>query len=107
MLAVDALDSPIVHSDALLVLVVGAFAQILVASAAYLGPVVRAGGHRRLGAGFEIMKSWPGAVAANAAAVALLVGLRQVAAVVIAAWAADTAVRVALLFQPMPAESAE
>ena len=99
VLAVDAVDSPIVHSDALLVLVVGAFAQILVASAAYLGPVVRAGGHRRLSAGFDLMKSWPGVAAANVGAVALLFGSPQVAVVVIAAWALDTAVRVALLFR--------
>lgn len=106
VLAVDALDSPIVRSDALLVLVVGAYAQILVASAAYLGPVVRAGGHRRLGAGFELMKSWPGVAAANVAAGLLLFGLRQAAAVVIAAWALDTAVRAVLLFRPAPGDAA-
>lgn len=105
-LSVEAFDSPIMHSDALLVLVVGAYAQILVASAAYLGPVVRAGGHRRLGAGFELMKSWPGVVAANVAAGLLLFGLRQVAAVVIAAWMLDTAVRAVLLFRPAPEEPA-
>lgn len=99
VLAVDALDGPIAHRDALLVLVVGAYGQILVASAAYLGPVVRAGGHQRLSAGFRVMKSWPGVAAANAAAGLLLFGLRQAAVVVIAAWALDTAVRAARLFR--------
>jgi nitrite reductase (NO-forming) len=102
VLAVDALDGPIAHRDALLVLVVGAYGQILVASAAYLGPVVRAGGHQRLSAGLALMKSWPGVIAANVAAGLLLFGLRQAAAAVIAAWALDTTVRVALLFRRRP-----
>lgn len=106
VLAVDALDAPIVRSDALLVMVVGAYGQILVASLAYLGPVVRAGGHRRLGAGFELMKSWPGVIAANVAAALMLFGMAQAAAVVIAAWALDTAARVALLFRSVPEETA-
>ncbi|HRD99682.1 MAG TPA: hypothetical protein PLV68_00185, partial [Ilumatobacteraceae bacterium] len=55
-------------------LVIGGFAQILVASLAYLGPVLRGGGHRRLSAGFAITRSWTSLAAGNAAALAALTG---------------------------------
>lgn len=102
ILAAVAVDAPIVRSDALLSLVVGGYAQILVASAAYLAPVVRAGGHQRLSAGFGLMKSWPGVVAANLAALLLLIGARSAGAIVVALWALDTVVRAALLFRSEP-----
>lgn len=100
VLALDARDAPIAHSDALSSLVVGGYAQILVASVAYLAPVVRAGGHQRLRAGFELMKSWPGVAAANVAALLLLLGARPVAVAVVGFWVLDTAVRAVLLFRP-------
>jgi nitrite reductase (NO-forming) len=71
-------------------LAVGGFAQILIASLAYLGPVLRAGGHERLGAGFATTSSWPGLVLANVAAVALLVDVRAAAVVAAVGWAGDT-----------------
>jgi MFS family permease len=55
-------------------LVIGGFAQILVASLAYLGPVLRGGGHEQLTAGFAITRSWVSLTAGNMAAVAALVG---------------------------------
>ena len=57
-------------------LVIGGFAQILVASLAYLGPVLRGGGHRRLTAGFAITRSWVSLAAGNAAALAALARAR-------------------------------
>lgn len=75
----------------LMALVVGGYAQIFAASLAYLGPVLSAGGHERLARGFATTGSWPGLVAGNAAAVALVAGgpWQPVAVLVIGAWAAD------------------
>jgi len=83
-----------------LVLVVGGYAQILAAALAYLGPVLRGGGHERLGGGFRVTRSWPGLIAANVAAVALLLDARPVAAAALGVWLVDTLVRVALLVAP-------
>lgn len=82
---------------ALRALAVGGFAQILVASLAYFGPVLRAGGHRRLAAGFATTRSWFGLAAGNVAAALLLADREAAAVVVLAAWAFDTAARAARL----------
>jgi nitrite reductase (NO-forming) len=63
-----------------LALVIGAYAQILVASLAYLGPVLRGGGHERLSAGFRLTRSWESLVLLNVAAVAAAVGAVPLAA---------------------------
>ncbi len=78
-------------------LVIGGFAQILVASLAYLAPVLRGGGHRRLTAGFSATRSWVSLVVANAAAFAALAGQLVVVAVMLSVWLADTAVGAARL----------
>jgi nitrite reductase (NO-forming) len=78
-------------------LVIGGFAQILVASLAYLGPVVRGGGHRRLTAGFALTRSWPSVIAGNTAAVAALAGQRSVLLVAVVVWVVDIVVRALLL----------
>lgn len=70
-------------------LVVGAYAQILVASFAYLAPVLRGGGHVRLGAGFAVTRSWPGLVLGNLAAVAALAGATTLLLVALVVWAGD------------------
>jgi hypothetical protein len=77
----------------LLALVVGGFGQILVASLAYLGPVLRGGGHRQLAAGFAITRSWISLAAGNAAALAALTGHERVLAAVLVAWLTDMVVR--------------
>jgi hypothetical protein len=74
-------------------LVIGGFAQILVASLAYLGPVLRGGGHRRLTAGFAITRSWISLAAGNVAAVAALVGHGPTLAAALALWLTDIAIR--------------
>lgn len=79
------------------VLVVGGFGQILVASLAYLGPVLRGGGHQRLTAGFGITRSWISLASGNAAAFAALAGHGPVLAAALALWLTDTAVRAARL----------
>lgn len=74
-------------------LVIGGYAQILVASLAYLGPVVRGGGHQRLTAGFAITRSWVSLAAGNTAALAALVGHGPTLAAVLAVWLTDVAIR--------------
>jgi nitrite reductase (NO-forming) len=78
-------------------LVIGGFAQILVASLAYLGPVLRGGGHQHLTAGFAITRSWLSVAAGNTAAIAALAGHDTMLAVALAIWLADVAIRAARL----------
>lgn len=74
-------------------LVIGAYAQILVASLAYLAPVIRGGGHVKLTAGFAATRSWPALVLGNLAAVAALAGAGTLVLVALVLWAGDTAWR--------------
>ncbi|WP_162941460.1 hypothetical protein [Desertimonas flava] len=74
-------------------LVIGGFAQILIASLAYLGPVLRGGGHRQLTAGFTITRSWVSLAAGNAAALAALAGRDRILVLVLAIWLADLVLR--------------
>ncbi|MEZ5269416.1 MAG: hypothetical protein R2789_12940 [Microthrixaceae bacterium] len=89
------------RSTSLRVLAIGGFAQILVASLAYLAPVIRGGGHSRLTAGFAITRSWIGLAAANVAAVAVAAGWSVVAGAAIVLWLIDTIVRALRLWDPM------
>jgi nitrite reductase (NO-forming) len=82
---------------ALLAVSVGGVAQIVVASLAYLAPVLRGGGHQHLTAGFSATRSWVWVVAANTAAAALLLDRSVLAALALAAWAIDVVVRSTLL----------
>jgi nitrite reductase (NO-forming) len=74
-------------------LVVGGFVQILVASLAYLVPVLRGGGHQRLSTSFAATRSWTALVAANAAGLACLAGRPGTAAVALAVLAVDVVAR--------------
>ena len=78
-------------------LVIGGWAQILVASLAYLGPVLRGGGHRRLTSGFAVSRSWLSLIAANVAATAALTGHDRTMGVALVVWLADFAIRATLL----------
>ncbi len=98
--AVDVLGVGLARSDILAALVVGGLAQILVASLAYFGPVLRGGGHEHLTAGFATTRSPVSLVVANVAAVALLVGATRVGAVFLVAWAVDVGVRAVRLALP-------
>lgn len=71
------------------VLAIGGIAQILVASLAYFGPVLRGGGHVRLAAGFLITRSWPSVLLGNTAAVSILIGAEGVTAAASLIWVAD------------------
>jgi nitrite reductase (NO-forming) len=81
----------------LVVLVVAGYAQVLWGALAYLLPVLRGGGHQRLAAGFATTRSWVGLVAANIGGLALALAVPLVAAVAVAVWTIDTAVRIALV----------
>lgn len=74
-------------------LVVAGYAQILWGSLAYLLPMLRGGGHERLGEGFAATRSWTGLVAANTAGVAFLASAPAVAAAAVAVWVVDAGVR--------------
>lgn len=74
-------------------LVIGGFAQILVASLAYLGPVLRGGGHERLTAGFATTRSWLSVVAGNVGAVGALVDRPVLMLTAMAVWLADITAR--------------
>jgi nitrite reductase (NO-forming) len=92
-LAAVTADGPSGQGPILRALAVGGLAQILVASLAYLGPVLRGGGHERLTQGFALTRSWPGLVLANVAAASLAASWWRPAQVALVAWALDTAVR--------------
>lgn len=79
------------------VLLVGGYGQILVASVAYLAPVVHGGGHERLSAGFELHGSWVAFGTVNAAAFAAVAGAWALTVVLVVATAVDTAVRSTLV----------
>jgi nitrite reductase (NO-forming) len=74
-------------------LLIGGVAPILLASLAYLGPVVRGGGHRRLAAGFRVTASWVSVVAGSVATVASAADRITVLAAAVAVWALDLAIR--------------
>lgn len=81
------------------VVVVAGYLQILWGSLAYLLPVLRGGGHERLGAGFTTTRSWLGLAAANAAGVALVLDAGTVASIVLVVWGIDTAARLGLVLR--------
>lgn len=83
-------------------LVVGGFGQILAASLAYLGPVLRGGGHELLTAGFAITRSRVSLVAGNLAAIGALFDLPWLLAGALVVWVADVAVRALRLVRGRP-----
>ena len=87
------LDQQVMGGRALQVLAVGGFAQVLLASLAYFGPVVRAGGHIRLTAGFAITRSWWSLAGINVAAAALATGHQPIAVVAAGVVGVDLVVR--------------
>ncbi len=97
LLGFEALDGKVVSTRLVTVLVVGGYAQIIVASLAYLGPVLLGGGHERLAAGFATTRSWPSLVLGNTAAVAALCQWQEALAVLVAVWGVDIAWRAATL----------
>lgn len=85
---------PAFPGDSLVVLAVVGYGQVLWASLAYLLPVLRAGGHERLTAGFAATRSWPALLAANLAGAALVIGAGVAAGVLVAVWLVDAGWRV-------------
>jgi nitrite reductase (NO-forming) len=91
---------PAFPEPAVVALVLGGYAQILVASLAYLAPVLRGGGHRRLTAGFAATRSWLSLLATNVAPAAWIAGRTAVAAGAILVLVADVAGRALVLARP-------
>ena len=81
----------------LLALVIGGYAQILVASLAYLGPVLRGGGHVALSDGFAATRSRASVVLVNLAGVAALTEHAGVALILLSLLTVDALVRGARL----------
>lgn len=102
LLAVTSVTEVVAQARVISALVVGGFAQILVASVAYLGPVLRADGHRHLSAGFAVTRSWTSLVAANVAATGALAGSRLLLVAGLAVWLVDLATRAFLLVTRRP-----
>jgi nitrite reductase (NO-forming) len=75
------------------VLVVAGYGQILWGSLAYLLPMLRGGGHERLGEGFATTRSWVGLAAANVAGLAFATTATPVAAAALAVWVLDALAR--------------
>ncbi len=84
-------------SRAVLVLIVGGYGQILAGAVAYLGPVLRGGGHERLAAGFRVTRSWLGLAAANVAALAAAASMPALLGAAVVVWATDVCARCLLL----------
>jgi len=89
----------------LLALVIGGYAQILAGSLAYLAPVLRGGGHRRLTAGFALTRSPLALVAANVAALGAVLDAEGVVTIAIVIWLADTLVRAGVLITAPAADA--
>jgi hypothetical protein len=87
-------------------LVLGGYGQILVASLAYLGPVLRSGGHVHLTGGFTTTRSWLSLAAGNLAPLAWATGHPRFAVVAIAVLAADVAARAGMLILSWAAPAA-
>jgi nitrite reductase (NO-forming) len=103
--AVNAVNGvPALPEKFVVALVIGGYLQILIASLAYLAPVLRGGGHVRLTAAFATTRSWFALVAANVAGFAWLAGLRTVTTVAVVLLAIDVGARASRLARPGAAE---
>lgn len=94
--AVDAAgDRDVVTGRWVAVLVVAGYGQILWGSLAYLLPMLRGGGHERLGEGFAATRSWIGLAAVNIAGLAAALALPTIVTVAVVVWVIDGAWRTA------------
>jgi hypothetical protein len=92
-----------------LLLGVGAYGQLVVASLAYLGPILRGRDHHAQSLAFRITRSWVSVVAGNVAAVAVVAGAWTVVAGAIVVWLVDLVGRAVVLVvrvRPTPLRSA-
>lgn len=80
-----------------LLLGVGVYTQLVVASLAYLGPIIRGRDHEAQPRAFRITRSWLSLVAGNATALAIVVGWWPAIAAAAVVWGLDVAVRAAVL----------
>lgn len=97
LMAVSIGDDRSVTTGVVVALVVGGYAQIVAASLAYFGPVLRGGGHVALSAGFATTRSWLALVVGNVAAIAAVFGWTAVFGVALGVWLADLGIRAVFL----------
>lgn len=88
---------PAAASDGWVLLAVGGVAQLVVASLAYLGPVLRGRDAESQARAFRLTRSWPSLVLGNLAAVAVLAGWWPAAGGFVVLWALDVVGRATLL----------
>lgn len=86
---------PVFADRWVLVLVVAGYGQIMWGSLAYLLPMLRGGGHERLGDGFAATRSWLGLASANLAGASLALSWTTMAVAATAVWVIDGGVRAA------------
>jgi hypothetical protein len=93
LLAVASLADQPDRTNVVRALVIGGYAQILAASLAYLGPVLRGGGHQQLSDGFAATRSWLSFAAGNIAGVGALTGHTPTLTISLTIWGLDLAWR--------------
>jgi nitrite reductase (NO-forming) len=93
---------PVLPAGVAPALVVGGYGQILAASFAYLGPVLRGGGHERLAAGFATTASCWGLLVGNGTAAALALGQQRLGGLLLIGWIVDAAWRTGRLLLRRP-----
>jgi nitrite reductase (NO-forming) len=88
----------VVAADRLwLLLGVGAYTQLVVASLAYLAPILRGRDHRAQPLAFRITRSWVSVIAGNVVAGAIVLGTWSVVVAGVTVWALDLVVRAVVL----------
>lgn len=80
-------------------LIVGGFAQILIGSLAYLGPVLLGGGHENLTKGFLITRSYLSLLLGNLAGIAIVLNQHYLGLILLVAWLLDVFIRGLLLIR--------
>ncbi len=93
LLAVESLANQPDRTNVVRAIVIGGYGQILASSLAYLGPVLRNGGHKQLSDGFAITRSWVSLVAGNIAGVGALIGHGPTLTISLVVWVLDVAWR--------------
>ncbi|MCP5026902.1 MAG: hypothetical protein GY929_11530, partial [Actinomycetia bacterium] len=89
LLAIASLADQLDRTNVVRALVIGGYAQILAASLAYLGPVLRGGGPQELSDGFAATRSWLSLAAGNIAGVGALTGHQPTLTISLTIWGLD------------------
>ncbi|MCP3855393.1 MAG: hypothetical protein GY698_11765 [Actinomycetia bacterium] len=105
LLAVASLADQPDRTNVVRALVIGGYAQIVVASLAYLGPVLRGGGPQQLSDGFASTRSMVSLAAGNIAGVGALTGHQLTLTISLTVWGLDLAWRSLRLTSALKAQA--